>query len=182
MDRAKAIELVRGYVKKDNNVKHMLAVGAVMRGLARRLGEDEEKWEVTGILHDIDFEVCGRMEDHAKIAASILSGKVSEEVIEAILAHNHENTGVLVDTAMKRALVASDAVSGLLVAAALVTPSKKLSEVKKESLVKKFRSKDFARGADRERIRVCEEIGLSVEDFLEIALTSLQEIAEEINL
>ncbi|MEN3061449.1 MAG: HDIG domain-containing metalloprotein, partial [Candidatus Methanosuratincola petrocarbonis] len=86
VQREGAIELVRKHVKKENNLKHMLAVGAVMKGLAVRLGEDQEKWEVTGILHDIDFEVCSGLGDHTLVASRMLEGLVEDDVLEAIKA------------------------------------------------------------------------------------------------
>ena len=182
MLREEAIELVKKHVKKENNIKHMLAVGAVMKKLALRLSEDERKWEVTGILHDIDFEACSGLGDHTLVASRILEGLVEDDVIQAIKAHNYENTGVMPDSKFKKALIASDAVSGLVVAAALVMPSKKLKDVTVETLMKKYKSKDFAKGADRGRIASCAEIGIPVEEFLGIALESMQKIAGEIGL
>lgn len=182
MLREEAIELVRKHVKKENNLKHMLAVGAIMKGLALRLGEDQEKWEVTGILHDIDFEVCSGLGDHTLVASHMLEGLVEDEVLQAIKAHNYENTGVMPDSNFKRALIASDAVSGLVVAAALVMPSKKLKDVTVKTLIKKYKSKDFAKGADRNRIILCREMGIPLEEFLSIALESMQDIAGELGL
>jgi uncharacterized protein len=182
MDRAEALELVRQHVKKENNVKHMIAVGAVMRQIAIRLGQDDARWELVGILHDIDFEVCTGAEDHCLRAQEMLKGKVDEEVIECILAHNSEHTKVPVDTPMKRALVAADASSGLVIASALVMPSKKLSDVKPESLVKKFGSKDFAKGVSRERIIQCEHIGIPRDEFLAISLDGMRKVAVELGL
>ncbi|MCG7840819.1 MAG: hypothetical protein MIO87_02790 [Methanomassiliicoccales archaeon] len=124
MNGTEALDLVKGHVSKEGNLKHMIAVGAVMRQTAQRMSQDQDIWEVTGILHDIDFEECHGMEDHALIAKDILSGKVSEEIVQAILAHNYEATGVPVDNDLKRALIAADAVSGLVIACALVIPSK----------------------------------------------------------
>ncbi|HNU35967.1 MAG TPA: HD domain-containing protein, partial [Methanomassiliicoccales archaeon] len=86
MGRAEALELVRGHVCKESNLKHMVAVGAVMRQAAVRLGEDPELWEVTGILHDLDFEECHGMQDHALITRDLLQGKVPDEMVQAILA------------------------------------------------------------------------------------------------
>ncbi len=182
MDREEALDLVKGKVSKESNLKHMIAVGAVMRSTARRLNEDENIWEITGILHDIDFEECHGMEDHAIIASEFLEGKVSEEVVQAILAHNHEATGVSVDNPLKRGLVAADAVSGLVIACALVVPSKRLADVKVSSIIKKFGNKDFARGVDRQRILVCEELGIPKDEFMGLALDGMRESAGELGL
>ncbi len=182
MERAEALELVKGHVSKESNLKHMVAVGAVMRQSAVRLGEDPELWEVTGILHDLDFEECHGMQDHALIARDILQGRVPDEVVQAILAHNHEATGVPVDDQLKRALVAADAVSGLVIACALVLPSKRLAEVKVGSIAKKFGNRDFARGVDRGRIMVCEELGIPRDEFLAVALEGMRLRSEELGL
>lgn len=182
MNRAEALDLVRKHVTKENNLKHMMAVGAVMRETAARLDRDTVLWEVTGILHDIDFEECHGMEDHALIARDLLHGLVPDEVIQAILAHNHLATGVPVDDELKRGLVAADAVSGLVTACALVVPSKKLAEVKVSSIIKKFGNKDFARGVDRERIMVCEQLGLPRDEFLKVALEGMKKSADDLGL
>jgi predicted hydrolase (HD superfamily) len=182
LTRDESLALVRKHVAKENNIKHMIAVGAVMRELAVGLGEDPAKWEMVGILHDIDFEKCTGLTDHTKIAKDLLKGVVEDEVMDAIMAHNWENTGVALDTKMKKALVASDAVSGLIVAAALVMPSKRLAEVKPDSLMKKFKSKEFARGASRERMAICSEFGLSLEEFLKAALEGMKKVADELGL
>lgn len=182
MDRAEALQLVRGHVTKEGNLKHMMAVGAVMRQTASQLSRDPDIWEITGILHDIDFEECHGMQDHALIARDILHGKVPDEIIQAILAHNHEATGVPVDNELKKALVAADAVSGLVSACALVLPSKKLADVKVSSIIKKFGNKDFARGVDRERIMVCEQLGISRDEFLKVALEGMMSSSTDLGL
>jgi hypothetical protein len=161
----------------------MLAVEAIMRKLANNLGEDEDLWGLTGLLHDIDFEETKDYpERHGLKAIELLRGDVPEDVLRAIKAHNHEYTGVEPETTMEKALVASDALSGLLVACALVMPSKKMSEVKIKTIKKKFKDKDFARGADRSRISLCEDIGLTREKFFEIGLEALKGISQQLGL
>ena len=182
MDRAEAVSLVQGHVSKESNLKHMLAVGAVMREVALRLGKDTMEWEVTGILHDIDFEECHGMEDHALIARDMLMGKVSDEIVQAILAHNQGATGVPVDNEMKRGLVAADAVSGLVFACALVVPTKKLADVKVSSVIKKFGNKDFARGVDRGRILLCEQLDIPRDEFLQLAVDGMIKVSDELGL
>jgi predicted hydrolase (HD superfamily) len=182
MNRNDALSLVREHVKKENNIKHMIAVGAVMTETAIRLGEDPEKWEAVGILHDIDFEECTGMADHTLKAKEILAGKVDAEVVEAIMAHNYEATGVPVDNKLKIGLIAADAVSGLIIACALVMPSKKLADVQVGSIVKKFGKTDFAKGVSRERIMRCEELGIPRDEFLAIALQGMKKVSEELGL
>jgi putative nucleotidyltransferase with HDIG domain len=182
LSRAEALELVRSHVSKENNVKHMIAVGAVMKRLATRLGEDPSRWELVGLLHDIDFEECHGAEDHTLIASRILAGVVDDETIEAIKAHNGEHTGVAVDNKMKIGLVAADAVSGLVIASALVMPSKKLADVRPESLAKKFASKDFAKGASRQRMLMCESLAMPLDEFLALSLEGMRDVAPELGL
>ncbi|MEM0489139.1 MAG: HD domain-containing protein [Candidatus Bathyarchaeia archaeon] len=183
LSHGEALGLVEKYISKRNIRYHMLAVEAIMRSLARYFGDDEEMWGLVGLLHDIDYEfTADKPEKHTLIAADILKDKLSGDCIEAIKAHNFEHTGVKPETLMAKALIAADAISGLLVACALVMPSKKLNEVKVETVLKKFKAKDFAKSVSRERILYCEEIGLPLEKFVEITLDGLKSVAEEIGL
>jgi len=167
--REEALSLVKKNVKKRNIVYHMIAVEAIMRGLAKYFGEDEGLWGLTGLLHDIDYEkIGGDWEKHGVLAGEILKDMVSDEVKP--------------ESRMEKALICCDAISGLLVACGLVMPSKKLAEVKVKTVKKKFKDKDFARGADRERILFCEKIDVPKERFFEIALDGLKEYAAEIGL
>jgi len=183
MDRGEALSLVKEHVKNPRHFKHVLAVEAIMREIAREVGGDEEKWGLVGLLHDLDFDLTeGNPEKHTQIASEILKGKVSDDIIRAIRSHNFEHTGEKPETLLEKFLVASDAVSGLIVATALVMPGKKLGEVKVKSLKKKFKAKDFARGVDRERILFCEDAGMPLDKFLEVALRGMKKVAEQIGL
>jgi predicted hydrolase (HD superfamily) len=108
------------------------------------------------------------------MAQEILKDKVPKEVVKAIKAHNYEYSGVMPETVLEKGLIASDAVSGLLIACALVMPSRKIKDVKVDTVNKKFKDKDFARGADRKRIMRCEELGIPLQKFFEISLEALQ--------
>lgn len=154
-----------------------------MRSVAEHLGEDQEKWGLVGLLHDVDYEKTeSTPEKHSLLAEEILKGTLPEEFVKTIKSHNFKYTGVKPENPMDKALIACDAISGLLVACALVMPSKKLEDVKVETVAKKFKDKDFARGADREKILFCEEIGVLRDKFFEIALNGLKKIAVEIGL
>jgi len=183
LTRGEALSLVNKHVSKKNVVYHMIAVEAIMRSTARHFREDEEKWGLVGLLHDVDYEKTeATPEKHSLLAQEILSGVIPDDLIRAIKTHNAKYTGVMPENRMEKALVACDAISGLLIACALVMPSKKLADVKAESAAKKFKDKDFARGADRERIVICEEIMIPKEKFFEIALSGLKEAASQIGL
>ena len=182
LNRVEALQLLKNYVKNDKIIKHCLAVEAIMRKLANKFNEDEELWGLAGLLHDIDYELTAKdLSKHGIIAEEILKDKVPKKVLDAIKAHN-ELTGFNCETKMSYALKASDQVSGLIIATALVMPSKKLAEVKVNSLIKKFKQKDFARSVNREEILLCEKLGIPLKEFMEISLKALQEIKEVLSL
>ncbi|RMF90231.1 MAG: HDIG domain-containing protein [Methanobacteriota archaeon] len=183
LSRDEAWRLVEEKIESANLRKHVLAVEAIMRGLARHLGEDEELWGLTGLLHDIDYgETESRPQMHTVLAGEMLDGKAPAEVIRAIKCHNSEHTGIEPETAMEKALISADSLSGLLIACALVQPTKKMADVNPRSVKKKFKQKDFARAVSRERIRMCEEIGIELPQLYEIGLESLKGISEELGL
>jgi len=183
MNREEAMNLVKENIHKENLFKHMLAVEAIMKETAEYLGEDKEKWRLTGLLHDIDFgKTENDPEHHALMAEEILKGKVDEEIVRAIKSHNFGHTNVNPETNMENILIAADAISGLIIAAALIIPSKKLADVKVDSIKNKFKQKDFARRCSRENILFCEKAGISKEKFFEISLKALQNISDELGL
>ena len=184
MTREEAYRLVQEYLSAGNLIKHCLAAEAIMRGLARRLGEDEEAWGLAGLLHDLDFEETkDTPERHALRTAEVLGGQgVDEEIIGAIKAHNGEELGIERRTAFEHALAAAETVTGLIVATALVYPDKKLASVKVSSVTKRMKKKDFARAVNRETIMECEQLGLSLNEFVELCLDAMRGISEELGL
>ena len=154
-----------------------------MRALARRLGEDEEEWGLTGLLHDIDMELSeGDMATHSKLGADlVLEMGASEAMAHAILCHNGAH-GIPRETKLDKALFCADPLTGLIIAAALVCPDKKLAGIEAKSLRKKFKEKSFAAGANREQISQCGEIGLELDDFLQLGLEAMQGIAADLGL
>jgi len=183
MNRQEALESVRDNVENENLVKHMLATEAIMRALARRFGEDEEEWGLTGLLHDIDMDLTeGDMESHSRLGADLVREMgVSEVIAQAILRHN-ETHGIPRETKLDKALFCADPLTGLIIAAALVRPDKKLSGVEAKSVRKRFKEKSFAAGANREQIALCSELGLELDEFLELGLKAMQEIASDLGL
>jgi putative nucleotidyltransferase with HDIG domain len=183
LKREEALEMVKTNVKNQNIVRHMIAVEAIMKSLAKYLEENEELWGLTGLVHDIDYEKTAQnFEKHGILAEGMLRGKVPEETLRAIKAHNHEYSGVMPVSRLEKALIASDAISGLIVACALVMPSKKVRDVDVKTVSKKFKDKDFARGADRQRIMVCEDLGTSKEEFFGIALNGIQNVSQDLGI
>ncbi len=183
ISREKAIKLIEDNIDTENLKNHMFAVAQIMKNLAKELDKDEDKWEILGLVHDVDYEVTkDEPEKHAFRSAEMVEGKVPDDVIRAIKSHNHKHTGVEPKNDIENALIAADAVSGLIVATALVMPNSKLEEARPESVEKKFDDSSFAKNIDRDRILYCENLGLEKDDFLELALRSLQDIDEELGL
>lgn len=184
MDREEALRLVRSRVENENLVSHMLATEAIMGALARRLGGDEQRWRLAGLLHDLDVEqTADRMEAHGNLTIEWLreAGLDDEEVLQAIRAHNSSN-GSSITCAMDRAMFACDCLSGLVTAAALIRPEKKLAPVELKSLKKRFKEPSFAKGARREDILTCSELEMELEEFLAIGLEAMKEVADDLGL
>ncbi len=183
MNRQEALDSVRANVSNENSIKHMLATEAIMRALARRFGEDEEEWGLTGLLHDVDMELTsGDMSSHSKLGAD-LAGEMgaNEAMVHAILCHN-EMHDIPRETLLDKALFCADPLTGLIVAAALVRPDKKLASVVAKSVRKRYKEKSFAAGASREQIARCSEIGLELDEFMELGLAAMQGIASDLGL
>ncbi len=184
MTREEALALVRGRVENENLVKHMLATEAIMGALAERLGGDPDRWRLAGLVHDLDAEQTAEdMGVHATLAVESLrdAGLQDEEILQAVRAHNPGNGSVVVST-MDRALFACDCLTGLITAAALIRPEKELGLVTLTSLKKRYKEPAFARGARREDIMTCSELGLELEEFLELGLRAMQEVSDELGL
>jgi len=175
-----ALELLKSRVKDDKLIKHMLAVEACMKNLALHFGEDKEKWILAGILHDIDYEETkNNPEKHGLKGAEYLKNfNVPEDILRAIRAHaGHEEA----KTKMEISLIASDALSGLIVASALVHPDG-LIGTSLDFVLRKFKEKQFAKGAARETIKQCEKMDITLEEFVSICLSGMQRIAGDLSL
>ncbi len=183
MTREEVLDSVKANVENKNLVRHMLATEAVMRTVAGRLGEDGEEWGLTGLLHDIDVELTeGDMSSHSKLGADLAREMgASEAIVHAILCHN-EAHGIPLETKLDRALFCIDPLTGLISAAALVRPDKKLAGVEAKSVRKRFKEKSFAAGANREQIASCHEIGLELDEFIELGLEAMKGIASDLGL
>ena len=183
MDREEALDSVKANVENGNVIHHMLATEAVMRAVARYLGEDEEEWGLCGLLHDIDVELTADDPGaHSKLGADIARELgASERVAHAILCHN-EAHGIPPQTPLEKAICCVDPLTGLIVAAALVRPDKKLDGLTAESLMKRFGEKRFAAGARREQIAACSGLGLGLGEFVALGLEAMQGVAEQIGL
>ena len=183
MNRKEALDSIKTNVENKNLIKHMLATEAILRALAKRFGEDEEEWGLTGLLHDIDMELTGGdMKSHSKLGADLTRELgASEAMAHAILCHNPAH-GISPETRLDKALFCVDPLTGLITTAALVHPDKKLASLKAKSVMKKFKEKSFAAGVSREQISRCSEIGLELGEFIELGLQAMKGIATDLGL
>ncbi len=179
--REECIDLVKQHVKNRNLVNHMIAVGAIMRGMAERFGEDPDLWEAVGILHDVDYETFGDdFSRHGAVSADMVQDLLPEDAVNAVRRHN-PLTGHEPETRFDISLLVADGISGMIVANALVRPTK-LDGMKAKSIKKRMKDKSFARQVSRENIMRCEEIELPFSEFAQIAVKAMQGVADVIGL
>ena len=183
MERTEALKLIKKHVKNKNLIKHMIATEAVMGTLANHFGENEASWRLAGLVHDLDYDqTAEEPEQHGLLTVQMLQElNFPEDIINAVRTHN-EALGFPRISKMDKALYAADPVTGLIVAAALIHPAKRLSAIDSQFVLNRFGEKHFARGASREQIKACSELGLSLADFLEISVGAMQKAAGELGL
>ena len=172
------------YVKSEKMLYHARSSEAVLRALARHLDRDEEQWGMAGLLHDIDVEMTNADPAvHGLKAGELLKDSgMTEEGLDAIRMHNEMATGQDRTTEFQHALAAGETITGLIYATALVYPDRKIASVKPKSIVKRMKQKAFAASVSRENIMECEKIGIPLQEFVEISLNAMKEIAGEIGL
>jgi len=188
LSRDDALALMHEYTPSDALRKHMYAVEAAMRAMARAAGADEELWGLVGLLHDFDYERFPNVarsptEEHPSEGVRILASRgVGEEVRRAILGHA-SFTGVPRDTPMARALYSVDELCGFLVACALVRPSRSLADLEVSSVKKKLKDKAFARGVDRDEVRQgAEELGVPLDEHIRFVIEALRPVERDLGL
>lgn len=185
-----ANELVDKYISNPVTKLHLKETEAIMCALAKRFGEDEEKWGIIGLLHDIDWDLTkdNSTEHCIKCQEILKEAGASEFLIETVISHGYSNDMIpkLKDkkrtTTIQHCLVAAETLTGLIIAATLMTPDKKLASLSLKSLKKRFKAKNFAAKCNRELIIECEKVGIPLDEFLQIGLSSLQSISDEIGL
>jgi len=184
MNKNEALLMLNDKVKTPNLIKHCLACGAAMKELARYFKEDAEKWEIAGLLHDIDYEETkDKPEQHSLMGAEYLQKQnIDKEIVEAVKTHN-EIHGIAPETKMAKALFCIDPLTGLIVASTLVLPSKQIKNVATDNILNRFKEKGFAKGANREIIKQCESLlGLSLKEFVGLVLQGMKSIADDLGL
>ncbi len=187
MTRDEAITLLHTHMKNENLRRHCMAVGFVMRALAEKFGGNPDDWEVLGILHDADWEETKDSEnDHTRHTLAWLKeqGITEGPIVHALMSHNTKRTHMAeLDGVMEWALETCDELTGFIVAVALVRPDKKLETVGVHSVMKKWKTKEFAKAVDRSQITQCEEkLRIPLSEFIQITLKAMQEHHEELGL
>ncbi len=191
MDREQALATMEEHVQVEGLRRHMLAVEAAMRFYADKLGEDVETWGLAGLLHDYDWEIHPTLEAHPAEGAALLRERgCPETVVQAILSHNPAGTGVERERPIDFALMACDEVTGLMIAGTLVRPDKDIRQMKIKSVKKRWKSRIFAAGVDRDEVaeateefsRACFDGGLELWEHVQNVLTAMQDAAETLGL
>ena len=187
--REQAIELLKSMPQKESDMNHYLETAVIMRALAKKLEEGVEYWGMLGLLHDVDWALTkDNWEDHCIKAIDILKEKgFDEEFIENVQSHGYgyEEIPSLKDkkrtTKVQHALIASETLTGLIYAYALMK-GKKISDMEVKGLKKKFKDKKFAANCNRELIKEVEEVGLSLDEFFELSINAVKKIKDQIGL
>ena len=183
INRTDALNLLNNNLGNVNLIRHCLASEAVLRAVAEDRGDDPDLWGITGLLHDIDYELTSDdPEKHGMIAAEILADYLPFESIHAIQSHNAEHTGIERESDFDYLLAAGESITGLIVAVALVYPDRKLASVKPKSVLKRMSMSAFARSVPRDTIRECSKAGYDLDIFVSLALDAMKGIAEDIGL
>src|SRR5580693_666512 len=183
MNRQEALEILHEFTKSESLRKHALAVETCVAAYARKLGEDEEKWSVTALLHDFDWEIHPVLPDHPTKGSPILAERgVSEEIRRAILSHA-DFTGVPRESPLEKTLFACDELAGFITAISYVKPHRSVFEVDATSVKKKMKDKAFARSVNRQDIiDGAQELGVPLDEHIEFCVKAMQARAEELGL
>lgn len=183
-----ARELVNRFINNPITKLHLRETEILMRALAKKFNEDEEKWGIIGLLHDIDWDLTkNNSTEHCIKCQEILKeAGASDFLIETVISHGYSNEMISRlkekqrTTTIQYCLVAAETLTGLIIASTLMTPDKKLASLSMKSLKKRFKTKKFSERCNRELILECEKAGIPLDEFLQIGLTSLQNIADEL--
>lgn len=188
MTRDQAYNLLVQHLKEPANLNHSRESEVIMRALAKKFGEDQDYWGNLGLLHDIDWEY-GEKEHCHRCREILAAAGFADEFIETVISHGYgvEACGLELaaktrTTKIQHLLAAAETITGLIYAAALVRPDKKLESVEVGSIKKKMKDKSFAAKVNREVIKECEEAGIPLDEFIEISLMAMKEIASEIGV
>lgn len=183
INRDEAFVLLKKYLRDDENIRYSIAVEAVTRELARKLERNEELWGLTGLLHNLDYEYTrSEPEKRGTLSAQLLEDLLPERAVNAIKANNYMHTDYIPITSLDKSLIAADAAVGFILAIVNKTSSKKLADVDLKLVLSKFRDPSFAETLNRNKIQLCNDVGIELNLFFKIVLDVLNKISQEINL
>ncbi len=184
LSRDAAVELLKKHTSQENLYKHAVATEAVMRALAGRMGEEPDHWGIVGLLHDLDYDQTkDSPERHTLVAEPWLrEAGLSEEDIRTIQAHNAEALNLERRTPIELALTCAETMTGMVIATALVYPDKRIRSVKPKSVIKRMKESHFARSVNRDHIRLCESLGMSLEEFTVLSIEAMSGVSDVLGL
>ncbi len=191
MNREEAYKTLAKFVRNKNLIKHHLACEAVMKILYKKFTpsvsqnpQDEEKWGIVGLLHDADYELTrNHPEKHTLVLEEKIGSKLPADVMYAIKSHNFASNKVFPKSSMDWSLYCADELTGLIIAATLVNPGKKLSSVTTDFVINRFNEPSFAKGANRDQILACEDkLRIPIKDFIDLSLGAMQSISNDLGL
>jgi len=181
--RDQAVKIVKKYLKEFDNIRLAVAVESILRKIAEIYDKDQELWGITGLLYNLDYEYCGsNFQNRGKITNQILDGIIPEKSINAIKANNYIYTEYIPITPLDKCLIAAVTSAEFIMYITKNTSFKNLSDISLPFLLNKYNDSSFASNLNRNRIKLCEDVGLDLKSFLEISLKALNEISEEITL
>ena len=181
--RDQAVKIVKKYLKEFDNIRLAVAVESILRKIAKKYDKDQDLWGITGLLYNLDYEYCGsNFQNRGKITNQILDGIIPEKSINAIKANNYIYTEYIPITPLDKCLIAAVTSAEFIMYITKNTSFKNLSDISLPFLLNKYNDSSFASNLNRNRIKLCEDVGLDLKSFLEISLKALNEISEEITL
>nr|MBI5455371.1 phosphohydrolase [Candidatus Levybacteria bacterium] len=191
MNREQALEILKSLIKNENLIKHHLACEATMKALYKKLTphnmqnpNEEQNWGIVGLLHDADYELSkDTPEKHTIILEEKLKDKIDPKLMYAIKSHNWKFNDVAPKSRLDWSIFCCDELTGLIIAAALISPGKKLAQLTPDFVMKRFNEPSFAKGSDRNQIKFCEkELSIPLNEFINLTLTAMQQIAPQLGL
>lgn len=183
IDRDEAFTIIKKYLKEKDNIRRAVAVEAVLRQLAKKLDKDVDIWGIAGLLHNLDYEYTDREpEKRGTVTAILLEGILSENIINAIKAINYTHTDYIPTTSLDKILIATDAVTDLIIKTSRLIPTKKVHDLDINVLAEKYLDENFEPSINRSKIELCVDAGIEVKDFLYISLETLKRVSMRVGL
>lgn len=183
LSRGEAIELVKKYLKDVNLRKNSIIAEALLREVAKILGKDKELWGLTGLLHNLDYDYTRENpEKRGILSANLLENLLPEQSINAIKANNYMHTDYIPVTSLDKSLISIAEVTGFVITVAQSTPSKHLSDVDLNTLLSKFNDPNYATRFNRNKIKLCEDVGIDLENFFSLTLKTLTQISNQLGI